>query len=169
MPVIYRPIVSHPEHLQGQRIAFCTTMGIAIKEGQPDSAAEVWREPSYCHPYSQTHYPLKRNDLFIFPWNCDTTVYISSFDGSIQIIFDGHMVRIYSTPGVGLVDRIYMTSATDEPEMAKLLQIKIRRMLHKQKVERSTAAAMGLHGRLGDCSAMRVLSCQLMELIVSYI
>jgi hypothetical protein len=79
------------------------------------------------------------------------------------------MVRIYSTPGVGLVDRIYMTSATDEPEMAKLLQIKIRRMLHKQKVERSTAAAMGLHGRLGDCSAMRVLSCQLMELIVSYI
>ncbi len=64
------------------------------------------------------------------------------------------------------MDRIYMTGATDEPEMAKLLQIKIRRMLRMQKV---TAAAMGLHGRLGDCSAMRVLSCHLMELIVSYI
>lgn len=169
MPVIYRPIVSHHKHLQGQRIAFCTTMGIAIKEGQPDSAAEVWREPSYCHPYNQTIYPLKRNDLFKFPWNCDTTVHISPFDGSIKIVFDGPMVRICSTHGVGLVDRIYMTSATNEPEMARLLQIKTRRMLHKKKVERRTAAAMGLHSRLGDCSAMRVLSCQLMELIVSYI
>jgi hypothetical protein len=169
MPVIYRPIVSDPEHPQRRRIAFCTTMGIAIKKGQPDSAAEVWREPSYQHLYSPTITPLELDDLNRFPWKQVTNVRISPADGSIELRFYGRWVCVTSEYGDIRYDRSYMTSANDEIKMAKPLQASIRRMLHKQKVERCTAAAMGLHSRLGDCSAMRVLSCQLMELIVSYI
>ena len=169
MPVIYKPTVSDPEHIGGQRIAFCTNMGIAIKEGQPDSAAEVWREPSYQHPYRQTRPPLRLDATYLLPWNHVTTVHISPFEGSLEIGFNGRLVRIFSAYGVDRVDRIYMTGATDELEMAKPLQASIRRMLYRMKVERCTAAAMVLHYRLGDRSAMRVLGCQLMELVVSYI
>ena len=200
MPVIYKPIEWDLDNLQGGCIAFCTTMGIAIKEGPPDSAAEVWREPSFHHPYFNPTFPggciafcttmgiVIREDQpdwveeirretpieyphnHILPWNRVTTVHRSpGFGRVIQIVFDGRLVRTDSIYGLDSMDRIYMTGATDELEMAKPLQASIRRMLNKKRVERCTAAAMVLHCRLGDRSAMRVLSCQLMELIVSYV
>ena len=167
MPVIYKPIESNLEHLRGRRIAFCTTTRIATEEGRLGSVAAAWRVPSYCHPYSQTLYPLSRDDLRLFPWNCVTTVYISYHDECIHLNFDGRVVCIYSTYGVDRVARIYMTCVADE--LTEPLQARIRRMLHKKRVELCTAVAMALHRRLGDRSAMHVLSCQLMGLIASFI
>ena len=167
MPIIYKPVESNLEHLQGRRIAFCTTTRIATEEGRLGSIATAWWTPSYCHPGSQTHYPLQREDLSRFPWNCVTTVYISHHDECIHLNFDGRIVCIRSNYGVDRVARIYMTGVTDE--FTEPLQARIRRMLHKKRVELCTAAAMVLHRRLGDRSAMHVLSCQLMGLIASFI
>jgi hypothetical protein len=166
MPLIYKPIDSGIPRLQGKRIAFCTDMGIATEERELDTAAEAWQAPSYCHPYSQEYVPLKRDELRRVPWNCPSTVY-RSYDGYICLMFQYRVVSIH-THGVDPVNLIRMTSFTDKN--TESLQARLRRRLvYDQRVKRCTAAAMVLHRRLGDSSAMHVLGGEIMGLVASYI
>ena len=166
MPVIYKPIDSGFDRLEGRCIAFCTNMGVAIDGSRPESAAEAWHVPEFRHPNSHDYIPLNRDELRKFPWHCPSTVH-RTFRGLIYLDFKDRVVSI-NTPGVDPVNRIIMTSFTDTN--VKSLQARIRRRLvYDQRVQRCTAAAMVLHRRLGDCSAMHMLGSEIMGLIAFYV
>jgi hypothetical protein len=162
MPVIYRPIAG----LEGKRIALCTTTGIATDEREAGKTAEAWHVPLFFHPHTQVCVPLHTDELCIIPWNSVSKAY-RPYLPILRLAFEERVVSIH-THGFDPVNQIAMTRITDE--LAEPIQARIRRRLvYHHRVERCTAAAMALHSRLGDRSAMRVLGGDLMGIVASFI